>query len=206
MAVYQDLRTALPSYTVTPSGDPNAMNAQVTRNQWQLYQNRGVPMEDRIIAYGMDPNAAETEADLAGRDIANAFASTSRDADIALGRYGASMTAGQRATSARLRDLDKALAITGTKNEVRRSTRDYQTDLLGAVDQSMRGLSSSASSSLGSAAAMQTAREQAGKDARAQWKQNTMSTVMSGAGLGMAAAGPLGAGIGAGAGLLLTLL
>lgn len=65
-----------------------------------------------------------------------------------------------------------------------------------------RQYESQAKSAMGRADSLASARETAGDNIEAAEKQQKMSAVGAGAGIGMMVGGPLGAGVGAGIGLL----
>lgn len=189
------------------AANPDKAQAELTRQQWDLYQKRYAPLEDQVLAEITDPTAPERAATEAG-DIVSRFHEGTRDMTLRrLARYGVAPTEEEAASIDRHLGLARALAISGAKNTARSETRDMYMDLLsGTLDQG-KGLSSAASAGLNAAASMQSAREQAAAAQKAAHQQSMLSSALTGAGLAAAAgAGAMGIAGGAGAGLALALL
>lgn len=156
--------------------NPDKAQAELTRRQWELYERRGMGLEDSVLAEITDPATAERAATRAGISAREAFAGAGAMTDRRLERHGVQATAEQRAGAARRTDLARAMAIGGAKQDAREATREDNIDLLSGTLNVGAGLSSAATQGLESAASMQNQRVETAKAQRAAHTQSMIST------------------------------
>lgn len=165
------------------AANPGRANSWIADEQWRDFELRYRPLEDRLIQeFFTSPEAAAREA---GSITAGAHAGNADSMARQVGRYGVSMTPDQQRAASRSSGLAAARDIAGTENMTRRSIRDRNIEGLGTMMGIGKGISGGAMDSMGQAAGLASAREQAGQQARAAARQNNRNTAMSM--LGMAA-------------------
>lgn len=202
--------------------DPRKAQGELTRAQWDLYEQTTAKGEDALIDFALDDTLPDQYADDAIKDINTAYDKSAGQTERRLSRFGVTMDSDQQKVSDRLRGLERSLAVSGGANVARQGVSDLQLETLGAVNQIGAGIAAQSASNISSAANLQSGREALNASIRAQndaaanqRRQGLVSGALTGAGIGasLGAAGAFGlasAGVGAawgaGAGLLLAFL
>jgi hypothetical protein len=162
------------------SQNPDKAQAAVTDAQWENFQTRYRPIEDAAIAEFL--RSPEEAAQRAGLAAASGFEGNDAMLQRQLSRHGATMTADQQRVAARREGLNALRGQASAENLTRRNIRDRNIEGLGTMMGIGQGISGGVNRDLGSAAGMQSARNQAGAAAQQGWTNNLI-----GAGLGLAA-------------------
>lgn len=184
------------------SNNPNAIQATISRLQFEDYKNRFRPLEDRLFAAAETPIAPT----YANRDLIAGIGARDRS------RYGVSLDSGEAANLNRGLDLAATLADVGAENTARTATRDQRLNMLTDITGLGRDVVVQSGQSASAAAQMASQRKAQNDAIKSQQLGQTISSIGTGAGLGYAGAalmgvtGPQGALIGAGAGLILDSL
>lgn len=186
--------------------NPEDANARVLRYNHRDFRNRFLPHEIELLQR-LSPEAAAIEKETAANEIRTLVATQDTVANDSLNRQlrrrGISLTADQQQTQDRLRGLNTALSDTTGRNLVRRNIEDRRVNALSDAISIGRGIRTSSQNSLGAAAELQSAREDAEDAARRQREQGRWGAAAAGAGLGAAVGGPYGAAVGFAAGYFL---
>lgn len=155
--------------------NPDATNAKLTRNQYQLFKRKFKTHEDRALALATDPTLGEGVADGAGEIAAQRFADTEGQTARRLSRAGMAATPDQQRVIDRKRGLRRAAAVGGAKNNVRDSIAGGELDNLGNTIAMGNDIQASGASGLSSAASMANARKDAGRANKAAGKKAAIS-------------------------------
>jgi len=167
------------------AADPQAAQAQLVKNQWQLFVDRYRPFEDETINFlnrDIEPEVQQA-GQATGRQFDIGLQSMARDAR----RYGLDTNSDTARSIARQQGLSKALGVAGAQNNMRRNWEETKTQGLADLISIGKGISGQASSSLSSAADMAASRNLAYQNNKAAAGANQMSALSSLAGLAMAA-------------------
>jgi hypothetical protein len=199
--------------TTSGSGgtDPSQILADITNEEFAIYEEDFLPVEEQLIAEATDPQSGNKAAEQALADQQAGFARQKAIRDRGLGRTGTDISLGQSAKMSQLDALAGATGGVGAANLARRgqiAEDDATITNLVQAGQSLRGI---ALQGLGAASNMQSQRDAMGRANQAQAQQQFMSNVGAGAGIGGAIGygasigGPWGAAIGAGIGALVSI-
>jgi hypothetical protein len=179
-----------PDGTIDPNwarDNPDDASAAITRAEWDQYQKDFVPVENELLAKANDSAWVESAADNAGDAVREASAREATSMADAFARRGITPTAAQGKSIARRRDVQTSLAGATAENTTRRSLRDRRTNLIADTLAVGRGIATSATGAMDSAAGMASAREAQGRAASA----SRSSAIASGmTGIGMATGNP----------------
>jgi len=189
----------------TPAESPGDILANITNEDFAIYEQDFLPVEEQLIADATDAESGNKAAEAALADTLSGYDRQRAVGERGLGRTGVAMTAGQQAKVDQLSGLGRTQAGVGSANLARRgqnAQNDATITNLVQAGQSLRGV---ALQGLGAASSMETQRNQAGEAMKSQAFGQTMSNIGTGAGIGFAAFGPVGAVAGAGIGLLTSL-
>jgi len=187
------------------SSDPGDILAAITNEDFAIYEDDFLPVEEDLIAEVTDPASGNNAASQALQDALAGFDRQKSVADRGLGRTGTSVTVGQQSKLDSARGLARSTTGVGAANLARRNQNadnDATITNLVQAGQSLRGV---ALQGLGAAANMSSQRDAQGRANDAQAQAGFLSNVGTGAGVGFAVGGPVGAGIGAGVGALVSL-
>lgn len=155
-------------------GDPEKAFADMTRTDYLDYVKNYRDFELELI----DKSKSDTTLiDQAREDVGQAKTLASGMAERNASRYGASLTPAQ--IQAQQRGLEQQSTLGGVQaiNDARKDQNALNYKLQSQLINIGQGISNSAQASLGSAARDAAARNQAYKQAQAQSKANTFSTI-----------------------------
>lgn len=181
--------------------DPAGAQARLIREQWDFAQKVYHPLENNVIdklKEGTEP-AANRSGVIAQSAFARAREQRARD----MSRYGVQETPEQRKANARRDAIAESTGVANAENSTRRTVEDSNMNTQAKLVGHGAGVASSANENLGTAANLQTQREQAGESMKAQQKQRQIGGAMSGAAAGFMVGGLPGAAIGGVAGFFL---
>lgn len=176
------------------SRDPSAVQAAVTRAEWDYTKNTFLPVEGEVIDRVLSGDEINSSANRAGVYANKGYNKSAEIADRNLQRRGLRRTAQQQNAVDRRSAIARTTGVADAENKTRRGLRDRNRGLLASLTAQSQGLVDNANTALGTAAGLASNRAAAGDAMRAQKKQQQMSGI--GAGIGLAAAGMpwLGAG------------
>ncbi len=177
--------------TIDEGFNPSEAQAQVTAGQDEIARTQFEPIEDRLI----DKVSSSTEPDVkrAGNITRQQFINSRQTFARDLTRRGLSLTTAQQDSIARRRAITETKGIATTKNLTRRGLDDRNRNLLGSLAGLGKGIASSASSGLNTAANAQSSREATGRSLKQQAQASKVGGASMGVGLGAAAGfGPWG--------------
>lgn len=177
--------------------------AQITREQWDDYQNTFVPLENELIAQVQSNDEIEQDATESMRLTNAAFDSAQGVQDRALQSTGTQLDPTQRKALSRRMKLRRAAAVAGAANTTRRAGKDRRLGQMADIVAMGRGVSSNAMQGLSTAASNEAAIKSANANAKAQHQAGQLSGMASGAAMGWQIGGAPGAALGAIAGLIL---
>ena len=165
-----------PAASIPVASDPDKAYANLTRQEYLDYVQNYRGFEEGLI------NKALTDRSLidqARSDVRSASALTQGVAERMTQRYGVNLTPDQ--LQQRGLRLQRANVLGGVQavNDAKIAQRESNIGLLGELINIGQGVNRSAQSQLGSAAADATARNSAYRQARAQSRANTYSTLGS---------------------------
>lgn len=172
--------------TIDPNMSAPDLQAAITREQWQHFQNTYRPAEDAAFAL--------LDRDISG-DVSHAQNVVRAAYDRGQAMQGRALhQSGRRVSDAearameRRRGLQRALDIAGVSNNMRRAWEDQRLQGLADMLSIGKGIAGSAGEMANSAASLATARQSAYEQAKANYKANQMSAAGTMAGLALAAA------------------
>ncbi|MGB0969422.1 MAG: hypothetical protein ACPGVG_00465 [Mycobacterium sp.] len=167
------------------AANPSEASAEITRQQWQQFQERFRPMEDELIADISDMSSIGRDADRASTQVRDQFARARGTQQRNMRRAGISQDARQAGMSNRRSALAEALGRTNAENQTRRTSFDDKVNRLGDMIGTGRGLRTNAAGSLSQAAGMQTGRDAHNSAVSQQNRQQAMATMVSIAAMAM---------------------
>jgi hypothetical protein len=166
--------------------DPQWAQGELIRSQWDLFTQRYRPLEENAIA--QINRDIEPEVDRAGDTVRGFYSIADGMQERNAARFGLNQSADTRAVSRRRSGLQQALDVAGTKNNLRREWEDTRMDKLGEMLGIGKGIAGTSLESMGTAAGLASARQQAGDSARASARAQEMQLLGSLGGLGLALA------------------
>lgn len=155
--------------------DPSEISSQVTRAQWQDYQERYVPRELEALGIATDMDFTE-EGDRAGATAARQQSLAAGAFTRQLGRQNVQLTDAQKAGLSRRRMFGQSQAVAGAENVTRRGLKDRNVNALADMVAIGRGIQNTAAGGLQSAANMQAQRDEAGRQMKAQQRAQMFQT------------------------------
>lgn len=171
--------TSLPTVT-----DPNATLAQISRSQWDSYQNNFKGFESQLVAKGYNDTSlidqAKVDAPMASK-LAGDMAK--RNAD----RYGLAFDPATLKEQRRAGTRSESLVYNDSVNNARYAQDSQNKGLLAGLVNIGQGVSNAAIDGMTGAAGMATSRKNAYDSAKAQSKANTIGTLGSLAGMAIMA-------------------
>lgn len=186
-----DLSRGVAPGVVSPAvaaGDPQAQLAAVSREQYADYVARYQPLEEELIEELLDPQAIRGGVRAAGKEAKQAFTNSRgiyfREAE----RSGLPLSHDQKQDFRHRFRLAKTAGVVDAKNRARGGYDDLRTATMQGLTQTGRGLASTATSNLRSAAGLATQRENINRQLEAQSDANFWSGVGTIGGLTIAAA------------------
>lgn len=162
--------------------DPEQSAADMTRRMFDSYVRDFEPFERELI------ERARTDTSLIDRARTDAKMSSDLSRGIAnrnVSRYGGSLTPAQLREQKRGLDRGEVLTANQSVNDARLAQRDLNQSLLAGLIDIGQGVRQSSEGGLMDAAASQSARQNAYRQAKAQNKANTISGIGSLVGLGL---------------------
>lgn len=156
--------------------DPEQAYAQITRNEYLDYVSNYRDFEEGLIEQSQNDTSL---IDQAREDVSVAQGLASGISERNVSRYGASLTPAQQQQQGSRLQRANTLGGIQSVNDARIAQREANTQLLGDLINIGQGVSRSSISQMGSAAADQTARENAYSQARSASRANTYSTLGS---------------------------
>tara|TARA_R110002012_G_scaffold30995_1_gene93527 strand:- start:8307 stop:9218 length:912 start_codon:yes stop_codon:yes gene_type:complete len=157
-------------------GDPDAIYANITRQEFLDYQRNYGAFENELIQSAQNDTSL---IDAAKEDSATASALMSGVASRNEQRYGANLTPMQRREQERALQRGTTLGRVQSVNDARIAQKETNQRTLADLINIGQGINRSSQSQLGSAAADATTRKNAYESARAQSKAQTYQTVGS---------------------------
>lgn len=163
----ENFKVESPVFKGTPAPAPSTTSTtaplsvgEITRQQYDDYQKRFVPIENQLIGMVGDKATNERLVNEAGTRSDAAFDSSAGALGRNLERLGVRPTAGQSASMQRRTGLARAIANADAKNTTRMANEDRDIAGLGNLVNTGRGIATGAMSGLEAAAGMQSQREQ----------------------------------------------
>ena len=154
----QPSRAAFNPDVINPSGNPDAVAAQVTRSQWQHFLDFYRPIEDEVLKKAMQTDFT-AEGDTAGRTAAAGVESSKGSLARSLSRAGTSLTAEEQSAVSRRQASSLTKAVGQAENTTRRGLSESRGSLLAGIVGIGRGVANTATSGLQSVADMAAQRE-----------------------------------------------
>lgn len=179
------------------------IQADITRAQWEDFQERYIPVENDLLALA-STSSANAAADDSGNYMERAFANTTGQLGRQNQGLGAPVSARTQAAMDRQTDVAKASGIATAENLTRRAVDERNLNLMGDIIGIGKGINSSASNMANQAGGLATQRKLANDQISSQNQQSALSGALGGAAMGFQMGGPVGAGIGAIAGYALS--
>lgn len=181
------------------AANPDKATASITRAEWDQYVKDFVPAENQLLAKANDAGWVQTAANDAGNAVTDASARGAASLADTFMRRGVTPTDAQRKSITRRNDTATSIGVADAENTTRRSLSDVRTNLIADTLSIGRGIATSASGSLDSAANLAAARDAAGRTNSSATKANLSSGLVT---AGAATGNPYLAGAGLALGLL----
>lgn len=188
----------------TKSKSPSDTLADIVNESQEIYENDFLPVEEQLIEDATDPNSGQTAAQTALDDSTAAFNRQEAQFERGIQRTGGSVSTAQREKLDQQKGLARATSTIGAANLARRDQNAQNDATIEGLVQTSQGLRGNALAGLTAAAGLENQRNMAGDALKSQAKQNTMSSIATGAGIGFSVGGPVGGAIGAGVGALVS--
>lgn len=115
----------------TPSTTASDQFAAATRQQWADYTSTFIPIENNLIKYATDPNAASDAMASAHTDVDNAFTAQQGATQRHLQGLGVSLDPDEQQAQTRSAGLEQSLADVQSQNTARDLTVQRQQSILG---------------------------------------------------------------------------
>jgi len=126
------------SIDASSKGGASAINAAITREQWEDYKKRFQPYEDRLAAIYKNGGMMEGEAERIPEAVNQSFTTMRGIADRQLSRYGISPNEDQAASRNRMASLDQAIASVDAKNNLYATADERQDKIMTGGINTMR--------------------------------------------------------------------
>lgn len=168
--------------------NPDKAQAQLTRNQYKLYERAFKQHEDKALSAALNPGAINAVADDASGRAAAAFDAQDGQAARRMARYGLKATDAQQKVLDRKRGLARDTVVAGTENAIRGQADDARLDQLGDVLSLGAGIQQSGAAALGEAGGLARARQTANDNAQAAYRQSRQAQTASALGSVISAA------------------
>lgn len=107
--------------------------AQLTRQQWQDYVSRFIPIENELIEYAMNPETVRQNVAKAQAGIGQAFTTQQGVTERRLRANQQTLTGEEKAAADQQTGLSKSLAEVQAANTARQVTVQRQRGILGAM-------------------------------------------------------------------------
>ena len=132
--------------------DASGVLANLTRQQFQDYLSRFVPVENQLIQYATDPTQPLQQAQQAQGLVEAAYAAQPQLWRDTLAREGVTPTAAQSAAAQRQTRYQQGLAEVGAMNGAAQATAATQNQILSGSAQSLPGITQGLAAGLQGAA------------------------------------------------------
>ena len=165
------------------ANDPRRAQGQLTRAQWNLFQTKYRPLEDKAINTLL--SSSEPAAQAAGAAVQKSYSAMPAEQARTLARYGLSAPADEAKSISRRTDLTRALDVASATNNTRTTVDQQRVTGLEQMLNTMNGVSQDAGQNLDSAASSASQRDIAAKQNAAA--RNAANQQMLATGLGLAA-------------------
>jgi hypothetical protein len=126
------------SIDASSKGGASAINAAITREQWEDYKKRFQPYEDRLAAIYKNGGMMEGEAERIPEAVNQSFTTMRGIADRQLSRYGISPNEDQAVSRNRMASLDQAIASVDAKNNLYATADERQDKIMTGGINTMR--------------------------------------------------------------------
>ena len=113
--------------------------AALTRQQWDQYLSTFVPLENQLIDYALDDNAAANAARVAQEEVGRSFETQQGIQQRRLRGLGLTLNADEQQAADRQTGLAKSLAEVNSANLTTRRVQDRQQSLIGNPAPSIPG-------------------------------------------------------------------
>lgn len=150
--------------------------AQISREQWQDYQTRFVPKENRLIESINNPTLKTEEIGRARTGVDEAFDAVGSSALMRAGRYGG-MGADERKVLDRKMGLERATSRVAAVNNTRQDIKDRDAQIESGMVNVGRGVKGEATGGLATVAQMENQRNNTNAMIAAQNKAGMIGTL-----------------------------
>lgn len=164
----------------------DALNADITRQQWEDYKTRFYPIEQKVLT-GLSPEtqAVDMQAriDRTDQTVDSQFGTARGITDRNMARYGLVPTADQTRSENRSFGLNRDLTKIGAENATRTAAQDRTDKMMLDTIQTGRDIATGAATSASSAAGLYGQRKTANSQLAAQQKSQNNQDIGTAASL-----------------------
>jgi hypothetical protein len=185
-------------------GKTDRAAAEVTREKYDYYRDMISPVEDQVLGNLFSPEEMTRQVMQSRGYVASGFEAGRNATTDMRERYGDGRTAEETAFEKRRSELRQALAETGTADQVRGMAFERDINTATGLTRLGRGMSSSATAGLTSAAASEAQRDAYNQQQESAQKSGQVGMAVGGAATGAylgatygMAGGPIGMAVGA---------